>query len=593
MTRLRHLLTFYGPNPFAPEPVVVAAIDLPFADSDNAALLRQGCITLRDVFPDWISRAPSPASSVGECVGETLVQWALGALNEVRGFLHESGSAPSPDGALLWIGFHQPEVSMLALKLALDLLERAGRKDAPPLSRSEPGIDSLWQLCRMHHPDYQAQIIMQGARSKGIPFMQFIPGTKYWQFGWGCRSRIFFESMSNADGSMGMHFSNSKSLGKSVFNALGFPTPPFVLVNSPDELADAAVRIGWPCVIKPLSCGKGKGVIAGIKNMTELESAFFHARKYSSGPVMVEGFVTGDDYRLLVFDGKFFGALRRDLPYVIGDGKSSLRQLIGKINESRTQSLVKSRYLCPIPIDAALELHLAQQEVGLESVPQNNRRITLRSNANISTGGTGTDVSGIIHPDVKQMAESVAKTMGLSIVGIDYITEDIETSWRHGGALIESNITPGIDGLIAAGQNAVDLACAVLGDLPGRIPFHLVVVEQGSLGPAAERLKEMQFHEGLGWTCGSETRIGTMSLLTKEGVAWAGMHALLRNRVVSELLAVCSAEEIMRNGMPADRIDRISLCGELPFIEEWMEVLEKHCGTPEKFSDWEECCRKL
>lgn len=588
MTRIRHLLTFSGPSPFAPKPVVVADVTLPGNDSKEAELLRAGCTRLHEAFPEWLPEAPAPDLALQEIVGTSLVQWALGALNEVRGFLFESGFAAKPDGAILWMAYHVPSVSMRALDLALNVLSDAGR--SPDFSRSdtEERLSAFWLLCRHNHPDYQARILMLGARSGNIPVMPFLQGTKYWQFGWGSRSRIFFESMSNSDGAIGMQFSKSKPLAKAVFTSLGFPTPPFRLVGNLHELAGAAAATGWPCVVKPYAKGKGKGVTAGIGNMTELQAAYIHARKYSDESVMVESFVPGDDYRLMVFDGKFFGALRRDPPAVTGDGINTVRQLISILNRDRTANIVKSRYLCPVPLDEALEFQLAQQGMGLDSIPEADRRIILRSNANISTGGSGTDVTERVHPDVRMMAETVAKNFGIACAGLDYITEDIERSWREGGALIEANTTPGIDGLIAAGQDALKITSRLLGELPGRIPFHLVVVDDAAIEPIWQSLKGMRFPETTGWACGSEAAVGSMRLQPVKEGAWTGIHALLRNQLVDTIIAVCCVGDIMRNGLPVDMVDRVSLCGDLSIIDEWMQVFEEHSGSIEKLTEWAE-----
>ncbi|NTW10451.1 MAG: ATP-grasp domain-containing protein [Chlorobiaceae bacterium] len=588
MIRLRHLFTFYGPSPFAAEPVVIAGIGLPRSEkAGTESALRNGCNRLQEAFPDWISRPPSSSLPIAERAGGTLAQWALGALNETRGYLHESGSSPLPDGALIWLGFHNPVLSILALELGVDLLKKSAGDEASFHLKAEQGLKSLWKLCRKHHPDYQAQLLMQGARSKGVPFMQFIPETKYWMFGWGCRSKIFFESDTNDNGSLGNHIQQSKVMSKMVFRTLGYPTPPWKLCSNAEELSEAAVEVGWPCVLKPLYGSKGKGVTAGIRSIPELEAAFRHAEKLAGAPVMVEGFVEGNDYRLTVIGGKLVAATRRERPTVTGDGKSTIRQLITGVNIHRTENLPKSGYLCPIPVDDTLMLHLCREGMKLETVPAAGKVVTLRTNHNISTGGTAFDVSDLVHHDVRLMAESLAKTMGLSTTGIDYMSPDIGKSWTQGGALIEINSTPGIDVPITGGIDALEVALTVLGEHPGRIPFDLVVVEEAGLAGAAEKLMTMVLPEETGWTCGRETRIGGMCIRTEKEGPWPGIQALLRNRKVSEILAVCSAEEIMRSGMPADRVDRISLCGELPFIAEWTEVLEKHGDSIETFMDWD------
>ncbi|NTW55979.1 MAG: ATP-grasp domain-containing protein [Chlorobiaceae bacterium] len=594
MLNVKHLITFSGPSPFAMEPVVVAAIDLPGEYPYTGEVLRQGCRRLQEAFPEWIPAEFPPDLPPGEQIGTTIVQWALGALNEVRGFLHDTGSASSPDGVLVWIGYHHPRVSIHALELGLNTLKHACLNEGFCRSAADPDLASFWQTCREHHPDYQACILMEGARSRGIPFLPFIPQTKYWQFGWGCRSEIFYESSSNADGVLGFQFQHSKILSKNVFEKLGFPTPAARLAGNKRELEEAAEQVGWPCVLKPISGGKGKGVTVGIRNMSELERAFDHTKGVTDRPLLVERFVPGYDHRLTIIGGKLTAVTRRNAPFVTGDGKSTILELIENVNRERTDNLVKSRFLCPVPVDETLLLYLSQQGMELDTIPASEKKITLRANANISTGGSATDVSSLVHPDVRKMAETIAKTMGLSTAGVDYITEDIGKPWCEGGAIIEINSTPGLDVALCGGANVIELSCRTLGNLVGRIPFQLVIAGEPEIRAAAENLRQYRFRDGIGWTCcGFETQIGNMPLSISGDGTWPGILSLLINRLVTEVIAVCTPEQIMRNGLPVDRVERTCICGDLPLIDEWVVVLEECSGSVVKFSSWDECFRIL
>jgi len=580
--------TYFGASPFAAMPVLVASITLSENTPDFATKLQQGALRLRTDFPEWFNATPSPQQSVAETVAHTATQWALGALNEVRGFLHDAGAEATPEGARLWLGFHHPGVSLSALELALKVLIEAGQSKTFDRHGVDARLTSLWKLCWQHHPDYQARILMEGASVQDIPALPFISGSKYWQYGWGSRSRIFFETMSNADGQVGHQLQHSKLSSKAVFNSLGFSTPEYLLVNDIGELAATAETIGWPCVVKPLYSGGGKGVTAGINSLSELETAFALARRFTKDAVMVEKFVPGDDHRLMVIDGKLFAAIRREPSTVTGNGRSTIVQLLEEINRSRSVNMLKSRYLMPIPMDSVLEQHLAVQGCRLDTVPEPGRRITLRSNANRSTGGICHDVTERVHPHVRQMAETVAGTMGLAAAGIDYMTTDIEKSWHNDGALIEANTTPGLSVLIAAGQDPVTVAAAVLGELPARIPFRIAVVRQSGLEHAELFLSNLTGTEGFGWTCNGETAIDGMPLRVKGSAPWSAVQTLLRHKSVNQLLVVCTAEDIVRHGMPVDKVRRVALCGdELPLPSEWLQVLTEQSETVERFSDWQ------
>jgi len=587
MITMQHKATFFGANPFAAMPVVVANISLQSQTPKFKNILEQGCHRLHTDFPEWFCEAPSPQHEVTEMVAHTIVQWALGALNEVRGFLHDAGAKATAEGARLWLGFHHPRVSLSALEMALKILLDAGQSHTYNRQSIDAGLTSLWQLCRRHHPDFQARILMQAARVQNIPFLPFISGTKYWQYGWGNRSRIFFESMSNADSHLGYQLQHSKLLGKTLFTSLGFPTPEYQLVNNVNELAKTAEIIGWPCVVKPLFCGCGNGVTASIKSISALEAAFAYARRYTNDAVMVEKFIPGEDHRLMIIDGKLTAAIRREPSTITGNGKSAIAQLIEAINRSRSENLLKSNYLSPIEFDDILKRHLEQQCVTLDTRLASGRRITLRSISNLCMGGVCFDVTDRVHPHIKQMAEIIAKTMGLAVVGLDFVTTDIEQSWQNAGALIEANAIPGLGVLIASGQDPLLIASAILGPIPARIPLRIVITKPSGLEHAKLWLKSQTGTEGFGWTCDGEAAIDCMPLRIAQHGPWSAVYALLINKLVQQVCVVCTIEEIVRHGLPVDKVNHVALCcneSELP--DEWLQVLIDHSDAMDKFSNW-------
>jgi cyanophycin synthetase len=588
MFEIKHETTYFGANPFSANPLVVVRIALGTAVS-SVGTLRQGCLRLPDLFPGWLgAAAPCSEDPIAHAAG-TAARWALAALNEGGGFLHDAGAVPIPRGADCWLGFYNQNVSLSALKLALEVLIHAGSATVFDRGRVDSALGSLWKLCHSHQPDYQARILMQGARHRDIPVLPFITGSKCWQYGWGRCSRVFFETASNADGLLSVHLQSSKILSKAVFSELGFPTPNYQLVSQIDELPKAAKVIGWPCVVKPASLGKGTGVTVGIQTMTELEAAFTLARRHTDKPIMVEAYVPGNDHRLMIVEGRLFAAIRREPTSVTGDGTNTIAQLVAAVNSKRSRNLLKSRYLRPIAVDDILEQHLTRQGVSLDTILEPCRRIELRSNANLSTGGVCIDVSDGVHPHVRQMAESVAQAMGLATAGVDYMTTDIGKSWREGGALIEINATPGADALIAAGQDPIAVASAILGDTPARIPIQLVVLLRPELARALSYLQNLPSLEGVGWACGGHAAIGGMPLHAARAGTWSTIEALLHHKSLKHACAVCSAEDIVCHGMPVDKVDHVALwCnnGHSALPAEWIKVLKDHSRVVKKFSNW-------
>lgn len=581
-SHLRLESVFHGPNPFASRPVVTVHVS---EGLQRMVSLPRAVQQLREIWPTWLEDEPPATEDELTRAAACAAAWALGALTEWRGYLHARGAAPRNDGAVAWVEFHHPDVSRFALSLAFHTLIEAGR-DGFSRAAIEPDLRRLEQLCRRHHPDYQARILMEGAAARDIPVLPYVPGSKYWQYGWGSHARVFFESASNADGAVGNMIQRSKLQSKAAFHALGIPTPRHVAIDEPGELELAAKAVGWPCVVKPIELGGGKGVTANIRSLPALRVAFEAARRYSNGPIMVEALIPGDDHRLMVVGGRLIAAIRREPSCVVGDGKRTVRELVAALNANRSSNMVRSRYLRPIGLDDTLVRHLATQNATIDTIPAAGQKLTLRSNANLSTGGICIDVTERVHPEIRGLAEHLATTLKIETAGLDYITTDIERApGENGGGFIEVNTTPGVDAAIAAGWETRTVASLVLGDKPGRIPLVLVLVPGRAEGEALlERLARATSTD-TGWAWGERVVIGTLTLRVDTATPWAAVSCMLRHRSVNAAVIVCTAEQIARDGLPVDKADRALICG-APLENDWQIVLERSVGAVELLPDW-------
>lgn len=557
--------------------------------SVSQEVVARGVACLRAGWPDWF---PLDVDKSDDLVGATraIAQWALGALNEVRGCLRECGVRGAPGDIELWIGFHHPGVSKAAIELACKAFLAATKVPDPTLIRAEmePALQQLWTLCRRFHPDYQARILMEGARAKGVPFLSFIAGSRYWQYGWGARSRVFVESASNTDGLLGGQWQKSKVISHAVFESLGLPSPRHRLVNTPGELEAAADAVGWPCVVKPMDRGGGRGVTAGILSAPALHQAFLHARSFTTQPVMVESFVKGDDYRLMVVDGRMVAAIRRNPPSVTGNGRDTILGLIRALNSTRSSNMVRSQFLRPIAIDNYLVAHLAEQGLKVDDVLDLGRHITLRSNANLSSGGTCVDVTSHVHHGVRVLAEAASQAFGLATAGVDYITTDISSApTQTGGCLIEINTFPGLDAAVAAGWTSERIATTVLGDLPGKIPVTLIVLSEQAIEEAAKELNSRWVDSSSGWVGNGVGRLGEMPLRVSTQEPWSMVWAALRHRSLESLAVLCTPAELMQHGLPVHELAHSVLC-EVALPEAWLLVLHRSSLVVERHGDWGE-----
>jgi cyanophycin synthetase len=574
--KLQHLFT--GPNPHSSSSALVFKLnsDANIEEENALALWKR----MHELYPDWISNPPlALQTSALVTVAEIIAHWSKGLLNSVRGFIEHSGAKPADEGAFLWLEYHVPALAERVLLLANAVIQRE-INDLPTLAEHTRQRQRFQQQCRRHHPDYQARILMEGARSKNIPFLPIVQGSRFWQFGWGKQSRVFFESASNSDGKIASMMAKSKDVTKRILNELGLPTPTYVLVSRVSDLAAAAKKNRWPCVVKPLDRGGGKGVTAGIGNLKDLQSAFQHARKYTSGEVMVEAFVTGEDYRLLVIDGELISAAKRIQPRVIGDGQHTVAELIDRLNQSRTSNLRASNYMRPVLIDSNVETQLILQQLKLENVPEKGQQVVLRSNANLSTGGSAVDVLAEIHPEIKAYAEMIAVNFGLGTAGIDYLTADIsQTVSLSGGAFIEVNDTPGLETALAAGMSTTNLALKVLGDKISRIPVILMLLPQSLQHDLASQIAEMTQYYSWAWCCDGNAGIGSTPLLSDQLSPQESVHAALKNKSAEGVLIIWTEKELYKYGLPVDHVDNTIRCN-LALPKQWQEVVdarsEKH-----------------
>ncbi len=576
---LNWIAEYHGANPFAGSAVVVG--ELTGESLADMAQLEAACANL------WAqSGMQRGADGLGNlacedvklALGQAAAAWALAVLNEVRGYVIDAGAEQAGDLVCLWVGFHDAQLSRVVLQLALGSLIQLlnGQSELPSLKTD---LNSVWQACRVRHPDYQARILMVGAQEMDVPHLHFLTGTKYWQFGWGAKARVFMESSSNADGALGSQWENNKAMTKALLSSLGLPTPVHVLLDREEDVPAAVEQVGFPCVVKPLDAGAGKGVTANIQSVQDALTAFWVAFRQKQGPVMVEAYVPGDDHRLMVIDGQFVAAIRREPSFVLGDGRKAVAALVHELNAPRSSNMVRSCYLRPIEMDEVLDQHLGKQSLTLNDVPVNGRRVTLRSNANLSTGGICTDVTAICHPQVRAMALLLAQTSGLSTIGIDYLTTDIAgVPVEAGGAFIEMNTTPALDVCVAAGWSEPSIARLVLGESVGRIPVKLNVLS--SAGMHALQADPGKIKVGVSEAMVVDDDVYFQGVVLRVGTSepWAAVKASLKNPAVKSALVFCTADRLNRYGCPVDRVHdaRVEVrAGNVILSEKWLHTLSR------------------
>lgn len=281
------------------------------------------------------------------------------------------------------------------------------------------------------------------ALKRGIP-VRCLEHSSILQLGNGKFTRYLEASLTDRSGCVSVDLAGNKHLTKQILSEAGIPVPCGDIAYTPGSAAAIAACLGYPVVVKPYDANQGKGVFTNIREQRELEEAFRTAVQYSRA-VIVEKYIPGKDYRLLVINGKLAAAAERKPPVVTGDGISTIRQLVDMENRNPLRGSDHEKPLTYIRIDEMSRQVLAKYGYDENSVPAKGDRVLLRYNGNLSTGGTARDCTEEVHPSIAGLAVKAASLMNLDVAGIDITCENIsEPLTNQSGALIEVNAAPGL-----------------------------------------------------------------------------------------------------------------------------------------------------
>ncbi len=310
------------------------------------------------------------------------------------------------------------------------------------------GFDLEGAISQLHELDEDVRLgpstgaIVDAAVARGVPIRRLTDGSLV-QFGWGAKQRRIQAAEIDSTSAIAESIAQDKDLTKSLLHAAGVPVPMGRPVDNLDEAWDVAQDVGLPVVLKPQDGNQGKGVSVNITDRAAFDKAYATAERY--GKVMVEKFLPGHDYRLLVVGNKLVAASRREPPLVVGDGKHTVRQLVDLVNADPRRGTGHSTSLTKIRFDDIAIGRLHEQNLEPESVPEKGRRVILRNNANLSTGGSATDVTDDVHPEVAARVIEAAQMVGLDICGVDVVCESVMRPLEEqNGGIVEVNAAPGL-----------------------------------------------------------------------------------------------------------------------------------------------------
>lgn len=335
------------------------------------------------------------------------------------------------------------EAGHLGLELLHSLLPESLQPEGTPADFDfAERRDDFIRACQQRDLGPSTASLVKAAEARGIPWIRLNEHSLL-QLGHGRFQKRLQATITSETQHIAVELASDKEETNRILGDLGLPVPRQALVYRLRRALSAAERIGYPVVVKPLDANHGRGVTTNITDESQLEKAYDKAKEHSDG-VIVETFLEGLDHRLLVVNGELVAAAKRVPAHVVGNGRHNIEELVALVNEDPRRGVGHEKVLTRISLDAAAERMLAAHDYALDSVPAEGEIIYLQPTANLSTGGTAVDVTDVIHPDNKTMAERSILALGLDVGGVDFITTDITRSYREvGGGICECNAAPG------------------------------------------------------------------------------------------------------------------------------------------------------
>ena len=326
--------------------------------------------------------------------------------------------------------------------------------------------------------------IVEDAVSRDIPWIRLGTNSLV-QLGYGINQMRFQATITCKTSSIAVDIACNKEQTKKMLDAASIPVANGGICVDEEDLDEVIRKIGYPIVLKPLDGNHGKGASINVKTREEAVEGLAYAKKYSHR-VIVEKFITGYDFRVLVIDNKLVAAAKREPAHVKGDGKQTIQQLIDETNTDPRRGYGHENVLTQIDVDRDTTDLLEKLNYTLETVPEKGEIVYLKSTANLSTGGTSIDVTDMMHPENIFLCERISRVIGLDICGVDIMAENLTQPLKeNGGCILEVNAAPGFRMHLAPSEGLPRNVAAPVIDMlyppgkPSRIPIIAVTGTNG------------------------------------------------------------------------------------------------------------------
>src|SRR3954469_9814196 len=459
--RILDKAVFVGPSLFAHFPVIRLDIDLgPLEDWPSGKLGRSFTDPLLALLPRLHDHTCSYGKrggfvrrlteGDGTWMGHILEHVAI-ELQNVAGESVTFGKTRSqgPRGQYYVVyQYEQEDVGVEAGRLALILLHSLLPGELRPADSVPAGFDfaaerdEFIRFAQRRALGPSTMALVRAAEERRIPWIRLNEQSLI-QLGHGRYQQRVQATVTSRTPHIAVELASDKEETNRILAHLGLPVPRQRLVQREDDAVAAAERIGYPVVVKPYNANHGRGISIHLTTAEQVFRAFDVAREHSRS-VIIESFITGEDHRMLVINGELVAVPKRVPGHVVGDGRHTIEELVDKVNQDPRRGVGHEKVLTRLTFDHQAETMLSRKGYTRETIPPDGETVFLRSTGNLSTGGTATDLTDLVHPDNIAMAVRAVKAIGLDVGGVDFLTSDVTESYKDiGGAICEVNAAPG------------------------------------------------------------------------------------------------------------------------------------------------------
>jgi cyanophycin synthetase len=403
--------------------------------------------------------------------------------------------------------------------------------------------------------------IVDEAAKRGIPHLRLNKHSLV-QLGYGVHQKRIRATIASTTSNIAVDIACDKEETKNLLEAAEIPVPKGMVIRTEVGLKEAVDKYGYPLVIKPIDGNHGKGNTTNITTWEQAVKALENAKQYGRS-VIVERFITGFDFRVLVINYKFICAALRTPASVVGDGVNTIQYLIDETNKDPRRGYGHEKVLTQITVDHSTMKMLEEKGYTLETIPAKGELVLLKTTANLSTGGTSTDVTDEVHPANITMCERIAKIVGLDICGIDIMAKDLRTPVaENGGAILEVNAAPGFRMHIEPAEGLPRNVAEPVIDMlfpdrsNGRIPIIAITGTNGKT--TTTRLTAhicKSAGKKVGYTTSDGVYIQNQLLMKGDCTGPLSSQFVLKDPTVDFAVLECARGGILKNGLAFNQCD--------------------------------------